>query len=484
MPIEFGTSMPAAWKRCLVLMIACTVCGCATYKPAPLKPAQTIRQFEQRSFDSAQLCGYLKANRSADASRCPPRSWNLSTLTLAGFYYSPELKVAEAKLNVAGAGIITAAQRPNPSLGIGPAYSASAVPSFAPWAIGVVQVNFPIETAGKRGYRIAQAQRLADAAAIGVGEAAWRVRSAIRAAFLNYVIARRNYRLARDYESASERIADLLQERVDAGSAAAPELNLFLANLATARLKAAQARSSVPEALNTLAAAVGVPVSALEGLNLDWPGLEQPPEDSSLSAARLQRMALLNRLDLRGMLAQYDAADDALKLEIARQYPDINLGGGYSWEVNENIFELIPVITLPLMNHNQGPIAQARARRAEVAAEFTALQQSIIAQAGGTLTAYRGALAAYKEGSRSAEFAQKRLAATQRAARLGDIDALTLTTTQLQTIIAEQARLNAVAGAQTALGALENAIEHPLGSGDLQTFTLPQMAGMASEQSE
>jgi cobalt-zinc-cadmium efflux system outer membrane protein len=465
--------MSAAWNRVLVLILACTVCGCATYTPAPLMPAETARQFEQRTVDNRELCGYLKTDRAVDASTCPPRSWDLSTLTLAGLYYSPELKVAEAKLKLARAGIITAAQRPNPSLGLGPAYTASAAPSFAPWAIGAVRINFPIETAGKRGYRVAQAQRLTEAAAIGVGEAAWRVRSAIRAAFLNYALAQREYRLARDYESASERIANLLQERVNAGAAATPELNLFLANLATARLKAAQAQSRVPEALNTLAAAVGVPVSALEGLNFDWPGLEHPPEDRSLTAEKIQQLALLNRLDLRRMLAQYAAADEALKLQIARQYPDINLGGGYSWEVNENIFELIPVITLPLMNQNQGPIAQARATRAEVAEEFEGLQQSIIAQAKGTLTAYRGALAAYEEGSRSAVFAEKRLLSMRRAAQLGDLDALTLTTTQLQTIIAEQARLQALANAQTALGALENAIERPIGSDDLKSFKLP-----------
>jgi cobalt-zinc-cadmium efflux system outer membrane protein len=483
MAIEFGVRMPAAWKKGLLVAIACAVCGCATYKPAPLKPEQTARQFQQRTLDRPELCAYLiKQNPAADGSSCPPHSWNLSTLTLAGFYYSPALEVAEAKLKVARAGIITAAQRPNPSIGLGPAYAATAVPSFAPWAIGAAQINFPIETAGKRGYRIAQARRLADASAIAVGEAGWSVRSAVRAGLVNYVIAQREYRLARDYASASERIAQLLKERVDAGASAAPELNLFLANLATARLKAAQAQSRVPEALNALAAAVGVPVDALAQQRIEWPAVAHPPDCASLTMAEVRKMALLNRLDLRRMLAQYAAADEALKLEIARQYPDINLGGGYSWEVNENLFELLPVITLPLMNHNQGPIAQARATRAAVAAEFSALQQSIIAQASGALTAYRGALQAYQQGSSSAEFAQKRLTSTQQASRLGDIDALTLTTTQLQTIIAEQARLTAMAGAQTALGALEDAIERPLASGDLKTFSLPAFSNQPDEQ--
>jgi cobalt-zinc-cadmium efflux system outer membrane protein len=459
--------------RALIFSLMCTLCACATYRPAPLKPAETARQFAERTLANPDLCTYLRSNLSTGASSCPSARWDLPRLTLAAFFYSPDLTLAEAQLKVAQAAIITAGQRPNPSFAAGPAYAATAVLNFAPWAIGAVEINFPIETAGKRSHRIAQAEHLADAAAIGVGETAWRIRSTVRAAFLNYLIAQRQYRLARAYEAAFERIAQLLHERVDAGAAAAPELNLALANLAAARLKAAQAQSAVLETLNALATALGVPADALQDATFAWLELEHPPDAASLTPARVRRLALLDRLDLRRTLAQYAAADEALKLEIARQYPDINLAGGYSWEVNENIFELFPVVTLPLMNHNQGPIAQARARRAQVAAQFVALQDSIIGQANGALTSYRGALAALHQASRLAAFSEERMAGMRRAADLGDIDALTLATAQLQTVVAAQSKLAALAEAQTALGALENAVQRPLEENDLKSFTLP-----------
>jgi cobalt-zinc-cadmium efflux system outer membrane protein len=465
--------MPSSLARLLIFSLACILCACATYQPAPLKPAEAARQFQHRMLANPALCAYVRANSKTGFSDCPPATWNIARLTLAGFFYNPGLAIAQAQLNVARAAVITAGQRPNPSFGLGPAYAATAAPNFAPWAIGSSTISFPIETAGKRGYRIAQAERLADAAALGVGDAAWRVRSAVRAALSNYLIAQRGYVLAQAYEAVSERIADLLQERLDAGDVSAPDLNLALANLAAARLKAAQARSRVPESLNALATALGVPVDALRDATLAWPELEHPPDEASLTPSRVRRLALLDRLDLRGKLAQYAAADEALKLEIARQYPDINLAGGYSWEVNENIFELFPVVTLPLMNQNQGPIAEARARRSQVAAEFDGLQDSIIGQANGALTAYQGALAALHQGSRSAAFSENRLNAMRRAARLGDIDALTLATAQLETVVAEQSKLMALAGAQSALGALEDAVQRPLGNGDLKSFTLP-----------
>jgi cobalt-zinc-cadmium efflux system outer membrane protein len=464
-----------------IFLSSCTL-SCATYRPAPLKPAESAHQFAERTLAGRDLCRYLRANLTAALPTCPPTRWDLVSLTLTGFFYNPDLAVAEAKLNVAQAAIITAGQRPNPTIGIGPAYTASAVPSFAPWAIGAAELNFPIETAGKRGYRIAQAERLADAAALGVGETAWHVRSAVRTTLLNHLLAQRDYDLARDYESASERTAQLLQERVDAGAASAPELNFALAHLAAARLKAAQAQSRVPDTLNTLAAVLGVPVRALQGMTFAWPQLEQPPDESSLTEQRIRELALLDRIDLRAMLAEYAAADEALKLEIARQYPDINLGGGYSWEVGENIFQLLPVITLPVMNQNDGPIAEARAKRAQVAAEFTALQQSIIAQANGALTRYRGSLDAFAQASSSAAFSEKRLAAIQRAAELGDIDALVLATTRLEIVVAEQSKLTALADAQSVLGALEDTVQRPLEPDDLKSFSPPPLSNPVDEQ--
>src|SRR5258708_38613227 len=125
-----------------------------------------------------------------------------------------------------------------------------------------------------------------------------------------------------------------------------------------------------------LSAALGL--QALGGVAFSWPGFDSPPGQSRLSPAEIQLLALLNRIDLRRQLAQYAAADEALKLEIAKQYPDINLAGGYSWEGRGKILELGPSAVLRVFNRNQGPIAEAEARRREIAAQFLAMQAGII----------------------------------------------------------------------------------------------------------
>jgi outer membrane protein, heavy metal efflux system len=466
----------------VIFLSVCTL-SCATYRPAPLEPAETAHEFAARKLAGRDLCRYLTANLASPLPTCPPARWELPSLTLAAFFYSPDFAVAEAQLKVAEATIITAGQRPNPTIGIGPAYTASGAPALAPWAIGAAELNFPIETAGKRNYRIAEAERLADASALEVGETAWRVRGAVRTALLNRLLAQREYDLAQAYQFASERTAQVLQERLSTGASSAPTLNLALVNAATARVKAVQARSRLDENLNALGEALGVPVDSLAGITLVWPELDHPPDEAFLTAGRVRQLALLNRIDLRRMLAEYAATDDALKLEIARQYPDVYVGGGYSWEVGENLFQLLPIISLPLMNQNQGPVAEARAKRTEVAAKFTQLQDSIIAQANSALTRYRGALEAYLQASSSAAFSEKRLAAIKRSAELGDSDALALATAQLETVVAEQSQLTALGSAQTALGALEDAVERPLEDSDLKSFSFsPPLRNAADRQ--
>jgi outer membrane protein TolC len=238
-------------------------------------------------------------------------------------------------------------------------------------------------------------------------------------------------------------------------------------------MKAAEEQARMSETRNALAAALGVPVEALHGEKPSWPSLDQPPDGRLLSLAKIQRASLLNRLDLRGALAQFAAADEALKLEIAKQYPDVNFLGGYSWEGGENLFDLGPSIVLPILNQNQGPIAEAEAARKNARAEFLAVQAGIIAQANGALMRYRGALEALNAADGALKFQTKRLDQAQQAFAVGEDDRLTLAQAQLQRLATQQAFLQALGNAQSALGALEDSVERPLDSGDIGSFSFP-----------
>ncbi len=136
--------------------------GCVHYQPQPIDAGKRADEFDSRSLNDAELHAFLEANSDNNMNLGPAQPWDLERLTLAAFYYQPSLDVARAQWATATAGELTAGERPNPTLSITPAYNTTTkIPS--PWII-TPSLDLPIETAGKRGYRIAQAQQLSEAA--------------------------------------------------------------------------------------------------------------------------------------------------------------------------------------------------------------------------------------------------------------------------------------------------------------------------------
>jgi cobalt-zinc-cadmium efflux system outer membrane protein len=153
------------WTRSTIILIviAVTLAGCATFRPKPISPEQRAAAFEARALDSSGLREFLRANLGHDVMPWPPKTWDFQKLTLAAFYYHPDLDVARAKWSVAKAGVITAGGRANPSIGFIPEYNVDAAHGISPWKLPF-KFDIPVETAGKRGYRIDQAKYLSEAA--------------------------------------------------------------------------------------------------------------------------------------------------------------------------------------------------------------------------------------------------------------------------------------------------------------------------------
>ena len=108
--------------------------------------------------------------------------------------------------------------------------------------------------------------------------------------------------------------------------------------------------------------------------------VEDPPAEATLSPGSLQRTGLFNRIDVRRSLEEYAAAESAVRSEIARQYPDISFGPGFAYDQGQNKFTFGFSVTLPIFNRNKGPIAEAEARREEVATRFLSLQARVIGE--------------------------------------------------------------------------------------------------------
>ncbi len=105
----------------------------------------------------------------------------------------------------------------------------------------------------------------------------------------------------------------------------------------------------------------------------------------------MRATAVRNRLDVLRALEQYRAAQSALQLQVARQYPDVDLGPGYNYEEGAHFIALSLSTVLPLRNHNQGPIAEAEAQRKVAGAQLLAVQSTVIADTDKALRRYTAA---------------------------------------------------------------------------------------------
>ena len=432
--------------------------SCIRYHPKPITAAATAGGFEARSLAASDLRDFLVANH--EVQEWPPPAWNLKSLTLAALFYHPDMDIARAQWGVARAGRITAGERPNPALNPLMGYnSTTPVREVTPW-IPEITLEIPIEIAGKRGFRISEAKHLSEAARWNVLSAAWGVRSRLRGALLEVYASGEKDALFAQQATLQEEIVKFLDIQKEAGEASVYDLTQARVALDTGRLAAIEAARAKEDAMARLAEALGLPRKSLGGVEISFDEFRRLEFD--IPAGEIRRHAVLNRSDILAALSEYEASQSALKLEIAKQYPDIRIGPAYQLDQTDSKWTLGVALDLPILSHNRGPIAEAEARRSENAARFLALQSQVIGELEAAAEDCRSALLK----SRSAENMLAHLTEQASAARarwkLGEISKLELAGIELELNAGARARLEAMVQAQEAIGRLENAAQSPL----------------------
>jgi outer membrane protein, heavy metal efflux system len=253
----------------------------------------------------------------------------------------------------------------------------------------------------------------------------------------------------------------LLKSRFEAGEDPGLELAREHTNANQLRLAAQDADAAVTAARVQLATALGVPLRALDGIQLSLRAIDSAGPDAAIGGDELWREALVNRSDVQALLAQYAAAESALALEIANQYPNLTLSPGYAWDQGQHRYLLMPAADLPLFNRNQGAIAQAQARREQAAARFTGLQTQIIDTIDGVTARYAAANRTLAAADALLRDERDREQQTVQFFKEGESERATVLSVQLERIGAEQLRLDAFVQHQEALAALEDALQHP-----------------------
>jgi outer membrane protein TolC len=461
-------------------VVLAAAAACVRFHPKPIAPVKAMEDFEARRLDAPELRDFLLRNQ--DAKDWPPAAWDIKSLTLAAFYYHPDMDVARAQWGIARGGRITAGERPNPSLNPLVGYNATSPRSeVSPW-IPEISLEIAIETAGKRGYRIAEARSLSEAARWNILSAAWEVRSRLRGALLEAYAAGEREALLAEARKLQAEIVRLLELQKEAGEVSVYDLTQARLALDGSRLAAIEAARAKEEAMARLAAALGLPRRALDGIVFSFDCFRRP--EPGIPAGEVRRHAVVNRSDILAALSEYAASQSALQLEIAKQYPDIRLGPSYQLDQTDSKWTIGLAIDLPILSRNRGPIAEAEARRTESAARFLALQSQVIGELDAAVEDCRSALLK----SQAADGLLVNLARQEAAAKtrreVGEISKLELLGVQIELNAAAEARLEALVQAQEAVGRLENAAQSPLDVRDWIYTKAREDSGPAKERKD
>jgi len=387
-----------ATGACTVLLL---LLACSATAPPAYDSGAALRHYEARRLDDPGLQQFLAQQSGPDAPAAAA-SWDPQRLVLAALYFHPDLPIARSQWQLARAQVLSAQAAPPVSLSAALGGATGAI-GVSPWLAGAA-LEVLLEPGQRRQQRAERAAVLASAAQAQVQQVAWQVQEGVLGAALELWSAQgREQGLARRSQLQEQRAA-LFERRVSAGEAAGAQWRRELSARDQLALGLAQVRAAAAQARVRLSQAIGVPPAALAGQTLR---LEQFDAAPTVPAAALDgtllRQALQQRADVRAALAQLQAAQQDLQIELARRWPDLRLGPGYQFDLGANKYLVSLGADWP---RSEGPIAEATARREQAARQLLALQARLI-------TAVEEAAAGWRLGAAGLASADALLAAAQ-----------------------------------------------------------------------
>jgi outer membrane protein TolC len=458
----------------VALLLAAALAACISAPPAPLDPERSAERLASRSLEDPEVAQAL-----AHAGLSPPASWDLDALTAAAWTLRPEMAAAAADVAAGEAAMRVAEQRPNPTLSLGPGYvTHNANADVSPWVMATA-LGFTFEIGGKRGIRTAQARAARQVLEWQAAERLWQTRAEVRKALLDWQLDQRALELAEQEADVHARISAWVDTEVRYGAAAQPDRLTAQARLAQAQAQLRGARGDLAAAQAALAASIGLVSEKLPLERLQAATLDELPDPTATPRAHWRELSVRNRLSINHALADYEVAEQDLRMAVARQYPDIGFGPGYTYDKGDSVITLSLGLTLPLLHTERAQIDQALAARHKAATQFEVTQSQALAEVDSALARYQAGYQALLE-ARAAQAATARVAAgTQRRLEAGAADRGEVLAAQLATVTAQRAVLDALRTASGALGAIENSVQRPVWPPS--RLTLPTPVAAATE---
>lgn len=445
--------------RSLGLLVIVT-CGCASYQARPLELESFASKWRESRLDAEPINTYLSrlsSSRQAKATGSfdPDDGLSLAEAEAVALFFNPQLRRIRAEAEVPLASAQEAGWWPDPQfqasiLGFANRGRSGGIGFEAARTTGINSSGFERTPAGFRqksggefidnpvivniglnvtlplSGRLAVAQDLAwseySVAWRQIAVQEWRLLTELRSAWLSWSVTVERLVLSREYAARLEDVNSTSNRLASVGELKTTDARVLGIELAQQRATIQQL--VIQDAQQKLA------LLALIGLSPDAP-FELTPEVVSpvidVKSSDQEAMLLKRHPQILAALADYEAAEQSLRLEIREQYPDLSIGPTYTLEEGFSRVGGAFGLPLPLWNRNRQAIAEAIAEREAARLRAEATVQTVLgdlarAQTNSALAAQRLDLIS----NTLAPLVDQQIAETRTLLDLGEINVLVL----------------------------------------------------------
>jgi|GEM_PF-915434 len=392
-------ALPAAF------LVLCGV-GCQSYRPQPLVPLEILREVEEarnllaEPFSEGALSGGAIGDEALPAAtfeaqtdqrgtdQSSPEGGLLAAAWLLSVH-SPALHETRARYHKLHGVASIATPFPNPTIAAGPEIGFDLDDEGSSRRIQpMIEFGFTVPLSRRLTIQDDLNAALAEAARIDLVVRHREEYLRLRELYAERVLAGRGLTIQQGIWKSALRSLDLAHRLAQAGYLS--QLDVGILKLEGDQREAEVLRSEAQTAAieQELAALIGVAAHQVRKVVTG----ELPAIDAEIPALEQAKAILVaNNPELARLRSRHEVAEQTLRLEIAKQYPDLEIGTSIAGDPGETkkVWGLGLGLALPLFDRNRQGIADAEGERAEVRAAYEAALNRLLAALEGSFEAYR-----------------------------------------------------------------------------------------------
>ena len=375
----------ALLERPLVILFFCLFtagCQLIPYSDKEIDLAEIKEKIDDQTPNAPSFQEFIS---SIDDINIQPidKGWDINSLLAALYFFNTQIKIAEKDYQSTKLNEVIAKFRPQSSIGLEIGSGNNANDDISKDIAGL-NLLFPFETANKRLIRYEIALNTSQSSYEKYRLVSWNERLKLINATIQYAFQIKKIQVIKNELISKQAIYNMSLRRFENGINDQLSLQQAKLDLQAAENKLKNLQLEQINLRKSIAQATGVRVNFLE----KNPILTDNIIDSLLTEIgnfhqnqlyqQWNEEASLIRIDLRKSLADYAISEAGLKLEVAKQYPDIQFNPAYLYDFGDKIWTLGITSLIPNIEKNKALISRAEKIREAEATRIMDLQLQLV----------------------------------------------------------------------------------------------------------